>query len=772
MVERVLIDVTGLVQGVGFRPYVYSLATLLNLRGSVQNIGGHLAIDLEGEHTAVDAFLHALVEDPPSLASIRAVETRRVCPANHRQFQIRTSTGALAREVHISPDIATCERCLAELFDPNDRRHRHPFISCTKCGPRYSIIVGVPFDRPRTTMGRFAMCEECLAEFANPRNRRFHAQTIACWRCGPTLVARDRAVAHAGGQDALTMAVNTLCAGGIVAVKGLGGFHLACDATNEDAVRELRLRKHRHAKPFAMMLDEPHARSVFADDTAALAALLTRERPIVLLPREAWVSAGAPDIAESVAPGCPSVGLMLPYTPVHHLLLHDIGRPLVMTSGNISDEPMAFKDEEALGQFGAVADIFLMHDREIQTRCDDSVVRIHAGKPALVRRARGFAPSAITLEEEAPTPVLGVGAHLKNTFCLIAGRHAYMSPHIGDLDRVETYRALGDGVSQAARLFGVEPTVVAHDLHPDYLSTRVASELPAARRLGVQHHHAHVLSCIAEHSLQRPVIGVAFDGAGLGTDGAIWGGEFLFVDGVACERLAHLAYVPLAGGDLVAREPWRMAVAHLTAAFGDGLGPMGAVLRQRITPTLWNGVRRLVARGMGTPTSSVGRLFDALASLLGLRDRAEYEGQAAMELESIASVESARDYVFDVNTTLPVWAIQSAPVIRAISADLAGDIPRAQIACGFHRALGTMVADVASRIAAHTGVRDVVLTGGVFQNAMLTNCAAQALEAAGLTVFLHERVPCNDGGLSLGQALFAARTARAERQLEERVACA
>lgn len=772
MVERVLIDVTGLVQGVGFRPYVYSLATLLNLRGSVQNSGGHLAIDLEGEHAAVDAFVHALVEDPPSLASIRAVETRRVDLANHRQFQIRPSTGASAHEVHVSPDIATCQRCVAELFDPDNRRHRHPFISCTKCGPRFSIIVGVPFDRRRTTMCRFAMCKECRAEFANPRDRRFHAQTIACWHCGPTLVARDRTAVHARGQDALTVAANALRAGGIVAIKGLGGFHLACDATNDDAVRKLRVRKHRHAKPFAIMLDEPRSRLVFAGDTVALAALLTRERPIVLLPRETWMSAGARDIAESVAPSCPSVGLMLPYTPVHHLLLHDIGQPLVMTSGNISDEPMAFKDEEALGQLGEVADVFLMHDREIQTRCDDSVVRIHATKPALVRRARGFAPSSIALGEEAPTPVLGVGAHLKNTFCLIAGRQAYMSPHIGDLDRVETYRALGEGVSQAARLFGVEPTIVAHDLHPDYLSTRVASEIPAARRLAVQHHHAHVLSCVAEHNHRGPVIGVAFDGAGLGTDGAIWGGEFLFVDGVTCERRAHLAYVPLAGGDLAAREPWRMAVAYLTAAFSDDLGPLGAVLKQRIAPGLWSGVRRLVARGMGTPTSSVGRLFDAIAALVGLRDRAEYEGQAAMELEAISAAVSSSDYVFAVNTSGPVWSIESAPVIRAISADLAAGIPRARIAGGFHRALGAMVADVATGIAVHTGVRDVVLTGGVFQNALLTNCTAQALEAAGLTVVLHERVPCNDGGLSLGQALFAARTTRAEQRLEERIACA
>ena len=765
MIERALIDVTGLVQGVGFRPFVHSLATSLDLRGFVQNRGSHLFVDIEGEPDALAAFVERLSTTAPPLAAIDRVDCQRTTAAAHQHFMIAGSQAAAEFLVRVPPDVATCEDCRRELFDPSNRRYRHPFITCTTCGPRFTIVRQLPYDRESTAMAPFAMCPACRAEYTNPRDRRFHAQAIACPECGPILVARDAAGVRARGEASLRLAVRTLLEGGIMAVKGLGGFHLACDATNVDAVAELRRRKRREAKPLAVMLPGTETLDV---DGVTSAVLGSRERPIVLVDRSRVPATLAPNIAEN----CPTVGVLLPYTPIHSLLLHDVGRPLVMTSGNRSDEPMVRDDDAALEQLAGIADAFLTHDRRIDVRCDDSVVRVSSGRTSIVRRARGYAPAPLTLAEHAPVGVLAIGGHLKNTLCLASGDRAYVSSHIGDLESAASYLALGETATHLTGLFGIQPNVVAHDLHPDYLSTRFAIDYPATSCLAVQHHHAHVLSCLAEHGCTEPVIGVACDGAGLGTDGAIWGGEFLVVDGTACHRAAHLAYVPLPGGDAAAREPWRMAVSHLAAAYGLDLGPLSAIFGERIAPARLGLARQMIARGTNAPpTSSIGRLFDAVTALIGLRDCARFEGQAAMELEALATDSVYRRYGFDLDSGSDVMKIHAAPVIRDIARDVLEGRSREEISSSFHEAVATMIAEVASGIARRTGIRRVALTGGVFQNALLARQAAARLRAARLDVLEHRSVPCNDGGLSLGQALLAIRKIRSGT-LEEHIACA
>lgn len=773
MLERAAIEVTGMVQGVGFRPFVHALATTLNLRGFVQNRGAHVFIDVEGERDAVQAFVDRLKQGPAT-ARIDRVSCHPLAPEHRQAFVIARSEMRHYRGGSIPPDVATCGECLEELFDPVNRRHRHAFIACTACGPRFTMIASMPFDRARTSMSAFALCEACRLEYSDPSSRRFHAQAIACPNCGPVLAAHHHdAQALASGDEALRRAAATLQGGGVVAIKGLGGFHLACDATSEAAVAALRRRKRREARPFAVMVADADGRRVAARaGRAAEAALTSSIRPIVLLDRDVIDAAGL-GLAPAVAPGCPAVGLLLPYTPIHHLLLAELQRPLVMTSGNHSDEPMVCDLAGAQQHLRDVADLFLSHDRRIEMRCDDSVVRVHRGEVSPVRRGRGDAPAPLRLAEHAACGVLAVGGQLKNTFCLAAGSQAYLSPHIGTLDTAATYQALGDAVDRLCALLHLTPELVAHDRHPDYLSTRYALRYPAAERVAVQHHHAHVLSCTAEHGCTEPVIGVAFDGAGLGTDGAVWGGEFLLVDGVTCVRAAHLAYVPQPGGDAAAREPWRMAVAHLSAAGGGDLGVAGAILRERVTPARVDLVRQMLARGVcSPPTSSMGRLFDAVAALTGVRDAAAFEGQAAMELEAIAVDDTAVQYAFEYDTALPVWSIDTAPVIRAIAADAAAGRSPAAIAGAFHRAVATMVSDVAAALARATGIHRVALSGGVFQNMRLSRLTAAALEAAHLDVLQHRRVPCNDGGIALGQAVFAARAARSNHRTEDHIACA
>jgi len=763
MVERILMEVRGVVQGVGFRPFVHSLATSLELRGFVQNRGSHVFIDVEGDTDAVQAFRARLPASAPPQASVEHVRVRSAAVAHRQSFAIAVSESMCRDDVRVAPDIGTCGACVAELFDPGNRRYRYPFINCTACGPRYTIVRGVPYDRVRTTMAGFTMCAECRREYDDPSDRRFHAEPIACPACGPTLAIDDGLHDAARGEQALAIAVAALRDGRIVAVKGLGGFHFSCDATNEAAVARLRARKHREAKPLAVMISERGARG-FIEDPTIRAALTSPERPIVLVARDKWRPGFA--LAPGVAPGCPTIGVMLPYAPLHHVLLHDVDRPLVMTSGNRTDEPMAYEDSDAVERLGDIVDLFLTHDRPIHVRCDDSIVRVIGGAPLCMRRARGYAPGALNLAEEVPAPLLAVGGHLKNAFCLATGHQVYPSPHVGDLEHLSAYRALAEGIVHYRRLLGIDPVIVAHDLHPEYLSTRLAQELPVARRVPVQHHHAHVLSCAAEHGVTDPVIGVAFDGAGLGTDGAIWGGEFLIAEGATFARIAHLKYVSLPGGDRAAREPWRMAVAHAFGAYGSHADSALEPLSERIAQTPYAAVRRMVGKRIGADTSSVGRLFDAVAALLGVREYAAFEGQAAIEVEALASGPAESRYAFDLSTSCDPWIINPAEVIRSIVRDVTGGHARSAIAAAFHDALAGMIAMVVARIARRSGIRKVALTGGVFQNALLTERAAAALSDARLEVLLHRRVPCNDGGLAVGQAIAASRLVSADVQQE------
>jgi hydrogenase maturation protein HypF len=645
---------------------------------------------------------------------------------------------------------------VSELFDPADRRHRYPFISCARCGPRFTVISAVPYDRDRTTMAAFPLCPACRQEYEDPADRRFHAQTTACPACGPRLSALDGAGTPIATPDPLGRAVAVLRGGRVVAVKGLGGYHLACDARSAAAVAELRRRKHRDEKPLAVMIADPGAAAGLCEVTPAEAELLLApQRPIVLLRRRP----GA-DLAGPVAPGNPLVGVMLPYTPLHHLLLHDLGgAPLVMTSGNRSDEPIAHEDDDAVRRLGGIADLFLTHDRPIRTRCDDSVTRVAAGAELPVRRSRGYAPLPLALPVACPRPTLATGGHLKAVFALGHGGYAIPGHHLGDLDGYEALRAYTAAVADYERLFRFRPEVIAHDLHPDYASTRYARQRaeadPGVRLVAVQHHHAHVAACMAENGLTGPVIGVAFDGSGFGPDGTVWGGEFLVGDYRTARRAAHLRPVPLPGGDRAVREPWRVAAAHLLDA-GEGL----ELLAERVGAAALRSVEVMVARRLNAPlASSAGRLFDAVAALVGLRDRVGYEGQAAVELEGLAAG-TAPAGVYPYAVESPAGGgpsqVDTRPLIAAVSADVRGRASREAIARRFHSTLVEVVADVCARIRADTCLNAVVLSGGVFLNAILLAESLDRLTRDGFRAYRHRLVPPGDGGLCLGQLVVAA----------------
>ncbi len=760
MLERRVIAVEGMVQGVGFRPFVHGLATALELQGFVRNDPTGVLIDVQGLPASLDRFVTDLTSCAPSLATVERVHSRPGVARPYTGFSILSSEDQrhTARAVcapAVSPDVATCDACLAEVRDPANRRHRYPFTNCTDCGPRFTIVRDVPYDRPRTTMARFAMCEHCRHEYESPNDRRFHAQPISCWDCGPTLVLRAPAagdpVAHE--RAALTAAAEALLRGAIVAIKGIGGYHLACDATHGATVARLRTRKRRDARPLAIMVaDVERALETSMVSGAEAALLRSAARPIVLLQKRYPCT-----VADEVAPGSRELGVMLPYTPLQHLLVVAVGRPLVMTSGNAADEPIAYEDADALARLGEICDLVLTHDRPIASRCDDSVMRVVRGTPAFVRRSRGHAPRALTMPFDFERSVLAVGGHLKNAFCLGAGRRALLSHHLGDLDHPAASAALRTGIDHYCRLFGIRPEVIAHDLHPDYRSTRVADSLDVTERIAVQHHHAHVASCMAEHGVTEPVIGVAFDGAGLGSDGAIWGGEFLVVEGDRADRMAHLAYVPLPGGDACAREPWRAAATHLANAYGDALDDLPLPLVDRVGAARWSMIRRMIARHVASPpTSSAGRLFDAVAAIVGLQDTSRFEGQAAMAVEAAADRSTDATYPIEHRATDEGWIIETAPLVRDIVADSLAGISIAEIAGAFHNALRTLIVETVALVAQRTGIRRVALTGGVFQNALLTERTTIALERRGFDVLLHRQVPSNDGGLALGQAYVAA----------------
>lgn len=745
MPERRLLRVRGTVQGVGFRPFVYRAAVSLGLTGTVRNDGEGVLVDAEGDPAALEALRRLMLTEPPPLAQVDAVESSPAEPCGPAGFRIELSAEAAAADVPVSADVAPCDACLAELADPSDRRYRYPFANCTDCGPRYTIVRDVPYDRPLTTMATFAMCPACRAEYDDPGDRRFHAQPIACPACGPQLRWVGDDVERSGG-DALAAAVTVLRGGGVAAVKGVGGYHLACDAADPAAVARLRARKQRDDKPFAVMVaDVAAAHRLCALDDAAVAVLSSPRRPVVLAPRR-------PDaaVAPAVAPGLGDLGVMLPSSPLHVLLLSELDRPLVMTSGNVSDEPVAHDDDDALTRLRPLVDGVLLHDRPVHVRADDSVVHsAPGGRVQVLRRARGWTPSPVRLPVPADRPVLAVGAHRKSTVTLARGGSAVLSHHLGDLGHRAAHAAFLQAVEHLTRLAHVAPGVVAHDLHPDYRSTAWAVEtgLPL---VGVQHHHAHVASCMVEHGRTEPVLGIAYDGVGLGSDGTLWGGELLVADLEGCTRVGHLAPVPQPGGDAAVREPWRMAVSWLHAALGaDAAAAWGAGVDDR-----WPHVLHLVTGGRQPQTSSAGRLFDAVAAVLGVRHRVSYEGQAAAELEALArrAVGGVPGYAMRIRGDV----LDPAPVLAALVADRRRGVPVPNLAAAFHSAFAQGTAALALRLAGAAGLDAVVLTGGVFQNALLSDQVAARLRRAGCAVLQHAQVPPNDGGISLGQAAVAA----------------
>ncbi|MET8153883.1 carbamoyltransferase HypF [Actinoplanes sp. NPDC049668] len=743
--------VAGLVQGVGFRPFAYATAADLALTGSVANTPDGVVIEAEGPAEAVREFGRRLRADAPPLAMITAVDETPLEPRGGTGFTIAASSAGARARTLASPDVATCDDCLAELRDPADRRYRHPFITCTNCGPRFTIITGLPYDRAATTMAGFAMCAACRAEYEDPADRRFHAQPIACPGCGPRLeLYTPDGARH---PDPLRGARELLAAGRIVAVKGLGGYHLACDARNADAVAELRARKRRGGKPFAVMvadLDTARRLVTMTDDEQRL--LTGVRHPVVLLPRRAGAG-----VAAAVAPGNPDLGIMLPYTPVHTLLFGLPGDPagpdaLVMTSGNLAGEPIAYDDADAARRLAPLADAFLRHDRAIRVPCDDSVSRHAAGAELPIRRSRGHAPLPLALPFEVP-PSLAVGADLKNACALGAGRYAWLSQHIGDMDDLSTIDALSGTEAHLERLTGVRPELLVADLHPGYRSTGWARDHAAGRPVRlVQHHHAHIASVLAEHGigLDERVIGVAFDGTGYGTDGAVWGGELLIADYKSYDRAAHLGYVPLAGGDASVLRPYRMAMAQLRAAGVPWRPELPCVAA--CPPAERDVLAHQLETGFGcVPTSSMGRLFDAVASLTGACHAVEYEAEAAIILEGLAA--SAGPVGDGYRFGPPA---DPGPVIRAVAADVLAGVPAAVVAARFHAAVAILIADLAELGRERSGLDVVALGGGVFQNALLLDAARRALRERGFTVLLPRLLPPNDGGLALGQLVVGA----------------
>lgn len=772
-IVRQHIHVTGVVQGVGFRPFVYGLAHRLGLDGWVYNSSDGVDIEVQGKAEQLARFEAALQEQAPPLARIDAVTVSSAEPTQERGFVIRQSVVKSGASL-VSPDVATCPDCLHEVLSPTDRRHNYPFTNCTNCGPRYTIIQGLPYDRPLTTMSEFPMCPACKAEYEDPLDRRFHAQPNACPVCGPQVwmvtggSTDNYHDALSAAEETFKAAASLLRLGGTMAIKGLGGFHLACDATNDEAVRWLRRRKTRPAKPFAVMMTDMEMVRHYCHVSAEEEALLcSPAAPIVLL----WRKPGT-DLALTIAPRNHTVGVMIPYTPLHHILMHEMGRPLVLTSGNHIDEPLAQNNEDALAELADIADAFLFHNRRIHTRCDDSVWMVSAlpggeGTPVPVRRSRGYAPFPIRLHFQSKVPVLAVGAQMKNVFCIQKDDQAFLSQHIGELDNLETLEFYQTVIEHLQTLFQVDPDVIAHDLHPDYLSTRYAqqrvAEREGSRLVGVQHHHAHIVSCLADNRADGPVIGVTMDGTGYGTDGRIWGGEFMVADYTEFERVGHLEYLPLPGGETAIRRPYRIALAYLQTLLGRvpdlPFAAQVSLEEQRI-------VSQQVSKGFNSPlTSSCGRLFDAVAALLGVRGEITYDAQAAIELEMLAveagggAAESwlQRPYPFYIGKARGRHVVRVGGLLDAIVQDALAQVPPALVSQRFHATIAVLVQQMCARIRRQRGLEIVALSGGCFQNRLLLNLTTNALREGGFKVLTHQRVPPNDGGIALGQAAIAAR---------------
>lgn len=763
--RRWRVNVRGIVQGVGFRPFVFGLAERWGLAGFVRNDSNGVTIEIEGEEGALHEFVTALQREAPPLARIEQVSVEPLALLGERAFVIAASQAHAQRRTLIAPDTATCADCLREITDPADRRYRYAFTNCTNCGPRFTIVLDVPYDRANTTMRSFPLCEQCRAEYDDPRDRRFHAQPTACPVCGPQVRFTRGVGSGEIGSDRLDPLVATAAAlaqGQIVAIKGLGGYHLACAADDETAVSRLRQRKQREARPLALMArDEATAEQLCIIDSAARALLTSLARPIVLMPRR-------PDapVAPSVAPGMQTLGVMLPYTPLHHLLLTDYattvgpGRvaAIVLTSGNLSDEPIAYEDDDAAQRLGAIADAFLTHNRPIHMRCDDSVARIAAGGPLLIRRSRGYAPAPITLAHELPCPILACGGHLKNTFALARGREVFLSHHIGDLENLPTLRSFHEGIAHFQRLFDITPEVVAYDLHPGYLATQAALAMPIARKIGVQHHHAHIAAVLAEYGHAGPVIGIAADGSGYGPDGTVWGGEVLVATCAAYERVGHLGWLVLPGGEQAVRQPWRVAAAALAQLYGPDFWRLALPFTQQLDQAAWQVLARMIERNLNSPrTSSLGRLFDAAAALAGMGQIARYEGELAILFEQIADPQQPP---YPMPLREPVTAggpftLDGLALLAALVDDLRAGVEPAAIAGRVHHGVAQALVAACRRVRDERGLTTVALSGGVFQNVLLLETLADALQADGFTVLIPRLAPPNDGGLALGQVAVA-----------------
>ncbi len=764
------IHIDGTVQGVGFRPFVYRLAHAYHLTGWVRNNSRGVDIEVHGPQEAIDAFVRDLQEQAPPLARIRQV-TRQPIPENDfgGEFRILHSQEEEGFTL-VPPDVATCPDCLRELFDPTDRRYRYPFINCTNCGPRFSIIRALPYDRPNTTMAAFVMCPTCQAEYEDPLNRRFHAQPNACPECGPHawFEATDQSLTVLSEPEALQTTVRWLAEGKILAIKGLGGFHLACDATNDAAVQELRRRKTRPHKPLALMMRDLDMVRAYCRPTPEEERLLTSPAaPIVLIePRPNT------DLSAHIAPGQQRLGVMLPYTPLHHILLRDINRPLVMTSGNRQDEPIARTNTEARENLSDLSDGFLWHSRPIHNRVDDSVWMVTSEGPMPIRRSRGYVPQPIELEWEAPEPVLATGSEMKNTFCLLTGHQALLSQHIGEMSHLETWQFFVESIRRYQELFNVHPRIVAHDMHPDFTlnATQALAELvPNTHLVPVQHHHAHIMACLAENGVQGPAIGIALDGTGYGPDGTVWGGEILLVNGSTYQRVGRWQPFPLPGGEAAIRHPIRIALGLFMKI---GYPPSDTLdVWSRVPDSLRRVVVWQVERGVNTPwTSACGRFFDAVASLLGVRDEVTYEGQAAIELETLAApAYPAPPYTLNLRHHRGLWEFPTETAFRLIVEDLQRGTPRAEIAARFHATIIQVLVQMVQKVEQIHHVRQVALSGGCFQNRLLLEGLTKALREQGFTVYTHHQVPTNDGGLSLGQAVIAAMLGRQQHEMSSSI---
>jgi len=749
------LKVNGIVQGVGFRPFVFQLAQKYGLKGEVANTSAGVSIHVEGLAGHINSFEADLAAQAPPLAYIVDIVSQPGTVKQFSDFAIEKSQGESRMSTLISPDVSVCDDCLAELMDPANRRFHYPFINCTNCGPRYTIIDDIPYDRPKTSMRYFVMCPACQAEYDEPTNRRFHAQPNACDDCGPHVSLFDNHQNVIGKHNPVDQAVDLLKQGNILAIKGLGGYHLAADAANTDAVRRLRRRKIREEKPLAVMsADLATIRGYAAVNQEEEQLLTSIRRPIVLLRKK------TPNpISAQVAPHNNYFGVMLPYTPLHYLLLKRDFTALVMTSGNLSEEPISIDNEDAFNRLAGIADYFLIHDRNIYLRSDDSIVRHIAGAQRFIRRSRGFVPIPVFLKNEVP-PVLACGAELKNTICVTKQDKAFLSQHIGDLENIATYDFFKLTIDHLKRILDINPEIIACDMHPDYLSSQFAAEQTAIPNIQVQHHHAHVVSCMAEHKLEGDVIGLAFDGTGYGPDGTLWGGEILIASSHEFKRTGHLATVAMPGAAAAIKEPWRMAISYLQHAFGDDFQNLDLPVLGEIEAGKVNVLREMISRQVNSPlTSSLGRLFDGVAAICGIRKQVNFEGQAAMEFEMLAADSTKQMYDYQW-VTGENHQLQTAPIIKGVVADIQSRVPIAKISAKFHRTLIRLFAEFCDVVRRESGLNRVVLSGGCFQNATLLSGLIQALHNKEFAVFSHQQVPANDGGISLGQAAVAAAMAQ------------